>query len=235
MTGPGVSDGTAGATRALVLDFDGIVVDSETTHLAVWRRVFREHGCEFTQEEWSTCLGTQGGFDPARALRQRSRVEVAAGTEKRLRRRYRAMVRARGLMPGVIDWLDAADTIGLRTAIASSSRADWVMPWLDEFDLRRRFAHVACYEGSVPAKPHPGLYLAACRALGADPAASIAVEDSPNGVAAAVAAGLFCVAVSHVATDASAADGAHLVLPNLGAMSLAAVLDRADERRLRSR
>jgi len=219
-----------GVIRALVLDFDGIVVDSETTHIAVWREAFRQHGCDFTVAEWSTCLGTQGGFDPARELRQRSAVPVDPGTEARVHHRYQAMVRGRGLMPGVTDWLDHAREAGLGTAIASSSRADWVLPWLDEFDLRRRLGHVVCFDGSVPAKPEPDLYLAACRALGARPHQAIAVEDSPNGVAAAVDAGLFCVAVTHVATDPSASDRADLVLPSLAAMSLVDVIEIAAAR-----
>lgn len=220
--------------RALVFDFDGVLVDSEVTHVAVWRDAFRAHGCDFTVEEWSTCLGTTGGFDPATALRARSRIAVAEGTEALVHRRYQELVRSRGLMPGVVDWLDAARVRGLGTAIASSSRREWVGPFVDELGLRGRIDQVICYDGSIPAKPAPDLYLAACAALGAAPQEAVAVEDSPNGVAAAVAAGLFCVVVTHAATDARAADRADLVLPTLEAVPLAEVLAVADRRQPRA-
>ncbi len=217
--------------RALVFDFDGVLVDSETTHLAVWRTAFQAHGCDFTEAEWRTCLGTIGGFDPVASLRERSRVPVADGTEARVHAEYEGLVRARGLMPGVRDWLEAARRAGIGTAIASSSRREWVLPWIEEFGLRDHFDHVACYDGQIPAKPAPDLYLAACTALGARPAEAVAVEDSSNGVAAAVAAGCFCVAVTGAAADPLAVRRADLVLPTLAAEPLDAVIAAVHRRR----
>ena len=66
---------------------------------------------------------------------------------------------------------------------------------LERAGLAERFEHVACAGGALRSKPAPDVYLAACRGLGADPAASVALEDSATGVQAAVAAGLATIAV----------------------------------------
>jgi beta-phosphoglucomutase-like phosphatase (HAD superfamily) len=71
-------------------------------------------------------------------------------------------------------------------------------------------------------KPAPDIYLAACRALGADPARSVALEDSPPGVRSARDAGMFVIAVPYF--DDHDLDGASLIAPSLADPSVAAVL-----------
>lgn len=196
--------------RALVFDFDGLLADTESPEWEAWRDTWADFGHELTLDEWCQCIGTRGGWDPLTALAAR----VGDGfdpDDAQARRRARHLPRIAALepMPGVVDLLDAARAAGLATAVASSSDGDWVPALLTQLGLADRFANVTFYDGTCDAKPAPDLYLRACTALGVEPREAVAFEDSPNGVAAAKAAGLWCVAVPHAITralDLSAAD-----------------------------
>ena len=197
--------------HAVVFDFDGLVLDTELPMYAAWCAAFEEHGAvPPTVEEWSAEIGSGGAIDLPAWLVERATapVDLDAMHETRRAHRDRLLARER-TRPGVDAWLDEADAAGLGIAIASSSPADWVLPHLDRLELRRRFAFVVTADGAHRAKPAPDTYLEACRQLGVEPSRALAVEDSPNGIAAAKAAGLRCVAVPHELTatlDLSAAD-----------------------------
>ena len=114
--------------------------------------------------------------------------------------------------------------MGLPVGIASSSPAHWITGHLTRLDFTDRFAVVACCDDDRPPKPAPDVYVAACEELRVAPARSLAIEDSAHGVAAAKAAGLWCVAVPGPLTrglDFSAAD---ITLESLADATLADVL-----------
>jgi beta-phosphoglucomutase-like phosphatase (HAD superfamily) len=124
-------------------------------------------------------------------------------------------------MPGVLDRLDEAAGRGLKTAVASSSERPWVEGMLGSRGLLPRFHVIATRGGAVRAKPEPDVYLAALAALGAPAARAVAFEDSANGVAAAKAAGLFCVAVPNEVTRRLDLSRADLIVPSLADVTLA--------------
>ena len=97
---------------------------------------------------------------------------------------------------------------------------------LDRLQLRDRFACVACFSDQLAGKPEPDTYLAACAAVGVDPRAALAVEDSPHGVTAAKAAGLWCVAVPNDITRRLDLSHADLRLASLADASLQDVIAR---------
>jgi HAD superfamily hydrolase (TIGR01509 family) len=214
--------------RAVVFDFDGLVVDTETSIFRAWQECYAAHGAEpLSIDEWSAQIGTVRGLDLVGELRSRAGNVDDALLAARITRRD-ALLELEHVRPGVVDWLDAAADRGLRTAIASSSEASWVELHLARHDLRHRFEAILCRTDSLPPKPAPDLYLAACGALDVAPAEALAVEDSPHGISAAKAAGLVCIAVPNPITahlDLTAAD---LVLDSLASMSLAAALASLD-------
>ena len=218
--------------HGLVFDFDGLILDTELPTYRAWAEIFRDHGCEpLTLEEWSAELGTQGRMDPVALLAARTGLQLDGEDVQRLRRARRdELLAEERVRPGVEAWLDEADRLGLPVAVASSSRIDWVGGHLERLGLTARFRHLSCFGDGLPAKPAPDVYLAACRTLGAEPAMALAVEDSPNGVAAAKAGGLRCVAVPNEVSaglDLSAAD---LVLGSLADLSLSEVAARLSPR-----
>jgi beta-phosphoglucomutase-like phosphatase (HAD superfamily) len=97
---------------------------------------------------------------------------------------------------------------------------------LTRLGVRDRFGHLSCRDELVPGKPAPDVYLRACVALGTEPRNALAVEDSPNGVTAAKAAGLRCIAVPNRITAALDFSGADLVVTSLADLTLASALER---------
>lgn len=213
--------------RAVVFDFDGVIVDTELPTYRSWCEAFTAHGCEpLTLEEWALQVGTVQGIDIVGELQSRASVAVDVEEMQRTRRaRREAMLEHEPLRPGVASWLDEIAAMQLPAAVASSSEITWVEPLLTRYALRHRFSFLACFGDGLAAKPEPDTYLAACRALGVAPADALAVEDSPNGIAAAKAAGLTCVAVANPITatfDLSAAD---VQLESLADRTLASVIE----------
>jgi HAD superfamily hydrolase (TIGR01509 family) len=218
--------------RAVVFDFDGLILDTETPVFTAWQDAFTACGCApLTLEEWAAQIGTVGGFDLDSLLRARATMAVdfvALHEQRRARRDELLAVEC--ARPGIVEWLDAADARGLPVAIASSSPPDWVEGHLERITLRDRFAYLACHTLGIAAKPAPDLYLAACHALGVAPEDAVALEDSPNGVTAAKRAGLFCVAVPNAVTARLDLSKADLVVPSLAACSFDDVVRRAERR-----
>jgi len=219
--------------RALIFDFDGLILDSETPTFTSWAEVFRSQGAELRLEVWSRYIGlVHGSFDPQEHLeRALGRPVDMAPLRAEKRRRFLEMVLAQPVMPGVLDYLDGARRLGLKAAVASSAPGEYVRGELLRLGLFERFDAVKCGEDAPRCKPAPDLYLAAAGALGVAPGEAVALEDSPNGVAAAKAAGLYCVAVPNAVTcglDLSAAD---LIVGSLAELPLEDLLCRAGRSR----
>jgi HAD superfamily hydrolase (TIGR01509 family) len=212
--------------EALVFDFDGLILDTEMPSFLSWAEVFEHFGCELGEDEHALTIGAH--FERIDLLKQRAAGPLPPDDEVRAlkQRRHEELLAQLEILPGVMSWLDEADALGLPLAIASSSPSSWVQGLLDRYDLTGRFRTVVCCEDGMPPKPSPDCYVEACRRLGADPARSMAVEDSANGVAAARAAGLWCVVVPNHLTrrlDLSAAD---VHLSSLADASLVDVIAR---------
>jgi len=140
------------------------------------------------------------------------------------------MILAQQLLPGILQHVDAAKSLGLKLGVASSSTRDWVRGHLDRLGILGRFDCVRCRDDVASAKPAPDLYIAVLDCLGVSPAEALALEDSPNGVIAAKRTGMRCVAIPNSITaqlDLSAAD---IVLPSLSEVTLPELLQRLDSR-----
>jgi HAD superfamily hydrolase (TIGR01509 family) len=209
---------------AVVFDFDGTMLDTETPYFYAWCEAYTDHGLELTVEEWATCLGTHGGFDPVQDLTAKGAAFDEAELLNRIRARKDELTDEDRLLPGIREWIHEAADLGLAMAVASSSTHGWVNGHLTRLALADRFGHVSCRQEGVPAKPEPDLYLRACEALGVDPRRALAVEDSPNGVIAAKAAGMFCVAIPHELTASLDLAAADLILPSLASHPLKQVI-----------
>ena len=208
----------------LVLDFDGTILDTEESLYRSWVELWADHGHGLTRAEWQVNIGTEDVFDPLGELESRIGRSVDETVQARRRLRRDEIQARHGPRRGVLRWLAEAEQMGIPVGIASSSPVEWVESHLHRMALRRYFSCLVCRDVDVPAKPALTSYLLACEKLSADPRRSVAVEDSPHGVAAAVAAGLFTVAVPHGLTsdlDLSAAD---LVTGSLDDLSLSDAL-----------
>ncbi len=216
------------AVRALLFDFDGLIVDTESPSLAAWRWVYAQHGQELTLDRWSAAIGTVGGFDPLAHLETLTGapVEQEVVDARRLEHEL-TLVEAEGLRPGIAEYRADAEQLGLRKAIVSSSSRAWIDRHLRRLErLYGWDAIVTADHDQERAKPSPTLYLEALAALSVPADEAIAFEDSPNGVRAAKTAGIFCVAVPNSVTSGLGLDEAYLVLDSLASLPLGQLLER---------
>jgi HAD superfamily hydrolase (TIGR01509 family) len=184
---------------AVIFDCDGLLVDTETCWTRAETKLFAEHGHPFGPDQKQLVIGQSlesagaaiagffgtPGAGPALARRLYDLVEIelAGGAN--------ALPGARELVLAVRDRRPIA--------VASNSPRPFVVAALDSAGLADLFVHSLTADDVEHAKPAPDLFLAACARLGADPARSVAFEDSRTGVASARAAGLFVVGVPSLA------------------------------------
>lgn len=205
--------------RALIFDFDGLILDTETSVFESWQLAYRDCGRVLPRERWLGTIGTDGSsFDPLEELCRCAGVDLNVEQLQRRRRRFRDHRLARlEAMPGVATCLEHAREREMRLAIASSSPIEWVGGHVERLGLHHFFDEIVTADRVAAAKPAPDLYLRAVELLGVDPLEVIALEDSPNGVAAAKAAGLYCIAVPGPMTRTLSFENADAVLPSLQA------------------
>ncbi len=214
--------------QAIIFDFDGLILDTETPDYRSWQAAYAEFGLELPLTVWQANIGSVDLFDPYLYLEEqlgRSLDRTAVHARRRIL--DDELIAAQTVLPGVADYLDEAGRLGLGTAVASSSRHSWVDPHLQRLGLSNRFDRVFCRDdaGDV-SKPHPAVYRAALTGLGLLPEQAIALEDSLNGVYAAKAAGLACVAVPNEMTRHLDFAEADWRLESLATMPLAELLLR---------
>ena len=218
--------------KALLLDFDGTIVDSESVDLRSWEEIFESHGQSVPHDRFALRIGTIGVLDELDELEAvLGRPVDRAQVEAVRRAREAELMELEPARAGVGDYLQAARELGLRVGIVSSSTRAWVEGNLPRLGLHDGWACICCADGERDrCKPSPALYHEALRLLDLAPEEAIAIEDSPNGVAAAVAAGIFCVAVPNPVTSLLdlAGAGADLVLGSLEDLPLRQLLARVE-------
>jgi HAD superfamily hydrolase (TIGR01509 family) len=213
--------------RAIIFDFDGLILDTETPIYQSWLEVYQAHGEDLPFAQWVQIVGsTQAQFNPQHHLEERLGRPLPQDVLDRRIARRTELVLAEPLLPGVVQLLDAARAAGLRIGLASSSTGDWVSGHLSRLGILDRFECMRCRNDVEHAKPEPDLYLAVLDCLQLGPSEAIAVEDSPNGVTAARRAGLKCVAIPNPITARLDLSEADLVIGSLAEVTLQQLLDR---------
>lgn len=216
------------AIKALVFDFDGLIVDTEWPEYITWVELFKEYQSFLPIEEYARCLGTSNqAFNPVTYLSEQIGQPL---DEKQLRRIHRTradeMMKTLPVLPGVEDYLHTARRYGMKLAVASSSSRDWVTKKLEGKGLLAMFDQVFTREDVAHVKPDPALYTLAVERLGVQSDEAIALEDSPNGILAAKAAGLFCIAIPSRVSRQLDINHADLVIDSLAALPLDELLAR---------
>jgi len=212
--------------RALLFDFDGLLLDTETPELVSWQELWQEHGHPFPLERFLAGIGTVGGFGALDALDELAGPLDRDSVGARHSARKLALIGIEELRPGVLEYLEEARERDLRTAIVSSSSREWIDAHLERLERAQWFDVIVTGDHDRRrGKPRRTLFLEALKQLEVEPGEAVAFEDSPNGVRAARAAGVFCVAIPNSVTANLGFDEADLVCESLGQLPLASLLD----------
>jgi HAD superfamily hydrolase (TIGR01509 family) len=213
---------------AFLFDFDGLIVDTETASRAGWAWLYERHGQVLPPEKWALLVGTVDGWDIWAHLE-----ELAGGPldrEQLNNERYAhelTLLETEQLRPGILDYLEYAHRHGLKRAIVSSASRDWIDMHLERLERTVGWdAILTADHDAERAKPRPTLYLEALDSLGAAAGQAIAFEDSPNGIKAAKAAGIYTVAVPNEITRDLGLDEADVVLDSLADLPPERLLER---------
>ncbi len=182
--------------RAVLFDFDGLTLDTESPEYDSLAELYAAHGQVLLPERWVQGLGTVGGYDAFAELAALVGHDLdRAALRERHHARFRELIADQPLRPGITALLAHLQAQGIARAVASSSNRSWVEGWLVHYSIRPHFSVVRTSDDVARVKPAPDLFLAAAEALGVPPAECLVLEDSPNGMRAALAAGMRCVAV----------------------------------------
>lgn len=181
--------------KALLFDFDGLILDTETPAFEAWSALYRAQGQPLPPQVWGQFVGGTGAsdFDPALHLQKLlGRSLPLEELHQQARGQAWQAILQQTPRPGMPETLAAAQTLGLRLAVVSSSPRAWVQEHLQRLNFLAVFERLFCREAVPPGrtKPHPDLYLKALQEMRLSPREALVFEDSPNGALAALKAGL---------------------------------------------
>lgn len=191
--------------KAVIFDMDGVLIDTEKWLQKYWRQAAAEAGFDMKPEHTLAIRSLAGKY--AGPYLQSIFGEKFSYWTIRERRKelMKAHIAECGIekKPGVDELLDYLRTHGIRTAVATATDPVRTREYLTKIGVYEKFDRIVCATMVENGKPKPDIYLYACEQIGEKPEDCIAVEDSPNGVRAAVDAGLRTIMVP----DLTRADG----------------------------
>jgi HAD superfamily hydrolase (TIGR01509 family) len=204
-------DAAASPLEAVIFDMDGVLIDSEPIHFEATRALLAEHGVDYVPDRDENFYGCTDR-EVFRALRARyglaaDEAELSASWVRRV---VKLLDGPLVPMPGVPEVLHVLVRSGFRLALASASAPTIIAATLTGLGVSGVFECTVSGHEVGRGKPAPDIFLETARRLDLEPGGCLVVEDSQNGVLAAVAAGIRCVAVpcqSTAAQDFSAASG----------------------------
>jgi putative hydrolase of the HAD superfamily len=216
---------------ALIFDFDGLILDTETAEIRTWQNIYNEYGYPFPHDEFIQTVGGYGTstFDAAIYLQDLTHGSLNADS-LRLRHHHESgdEILRSPILPGVTDIIAEAKRRQMKLAVASSSPHSLVDAHLTRLGLFPQFDKIICSDDVAPGrtKPKPDLFLKALEQLNVRADEVIIFEDSPHGVDAANAAGIAVVLVPNPTTVLLPFKGRYLKLKSLADFSLADILAR---------
>lgn len=207
-----------GMLRALILDFDGLVLDTETPIIDAYEQVYQRHGVPFERAPFRANIGhAEYGFNPWSAFGPEAAVEAL---EEERRTINRALTELQPLLPGVRSTLEQAQARGLKLGMASNSSHGWVEPHMHRLGLHGFIQFFGCRGDTPSPKPEPDIYRFVANNLGIRPSEALALEDSGTGVLAAHRAGMKVVAIPNASTASHDFKHADLVLRSMEDLDL---------------
>lgn len=200
-------------TAALLFDLDGTLVDTDHLHLDAFNLLFAEHGFQVDRPTYTAKIMGKPNSGIAETFLPHLARDAALTLLARKEEAYRSMVGDLAPIAGLTELLDWADAEGIPCGVVTNAPRANAELVLDGLGLAHRFETLVIGDELAQAKPHPLPYLTGLERLGALPAQSVAFEDSPSGMQAALGAGLTLVGLAtSLPPDTMQGHGAHLAV-----------------------
>ncbi|WP_277585253.1 HAD family hydrolase [Psychrobacillus antarcticus] len=217
--------------KGVIFDFDGLIVDTETTWYEAFKEIFWEsHEIDLELVGYSECIGT-GNDVLYRYFREIAGNSVNCELLEDLAAiRYEDMMKTPVLREGVKEYLDEAKQKKLKIALASSSSKEWVHNYLGQLNIIDYFEIINTKDDVSKIKPDPELYSKTLMDLGLSPKETIVFEDSLNGLSAAKQAGIRCVIVPNNVTRNLKFENFDDRIDSMGEITLSELLQRIERK-----
>jgi len=212
--------------RALIFDFDGLILNTEVPEYKAWTEVYRRYNATLLLEDWVKVIGTTpDAFNVIDHLQgQVSTPLDMTAIRREQQSTFWSLMDKETVMPGIEKIMSQARSAGMSLAIASSSPYDWVDGHISRLGIKDQFDFICTSEDVVKVKPEPDLFFCAAKRLRVDPQDAVVFEDSLNGVIAAKKANMSCVAVPHILTRGLDLSKADLIINSLADYDLQEIL-----------
>jgi len=214
--------------KALIFDFDGTIIDTETPWYLAYKEVYQRYGVDLPLEVWGACIGTSFDvFNPFEYLKKESGQSIDPNhIRAETKVIFQQLMKEQGTRPGVVPYLAKAKELGLSVGLASSSNRKWIESYLSSLELTHYFDTVVTSDEVEKVKPDPELYLRAMASLQVKGEETIAFEDSKNGLNAAKDAGAYCVIVPNQVTSYMNFENYDLRISSMDEVELSSILAR---------
>ena len=212
--------------KGIIFDFDGLICDTETPELRAWEALFTDYGLTFPFEKYQETIGAiHNDNTPFIFLEEMLKHSVNRGEVKEKFAIFRnKLIEIEPIRPGILDYLKEAKGLGLKIGLASSSPRSWIDFHLNRLSIDGFFGCIKTFNDVSKTKPDPELFIKVLECMGLTPHEVIALEDSPNGVSAAIKAGIFVTVIPNAVTAIFDFSNADLLVNSLEEMPFAQLL-----------
>jgi beta-phosphoglucomutase len=195
--------------KAIIFDMDGVLVNSEPHHIIIEKQLFARLNLTISAQEHASYLGKSSLQMWSEIIRKHNldfKPEDLSERNSLKILEYFSGLNEIELMPGIVTLLEEFSASGIPMAVASSSDIRTIEILLSRTGISNFFLHKVSSETIGKSKPEPDIYLYTARLLSVDPEECLVVEDSENGIKAAKAAGMTCVAYNGICGESGACD-----------------------------